>query len=170
MGREMDLDQIKSEIPEIFEQVKKDVKKVTGKHRAGLSLGLIEMGIFKGGFIGGMHFHPGTDIVMNKTPLKIILENQPYEIIWSYIYHILLHEYVHSLGIMDESQCRTITLKITEQIFSEADHPAIILAKYGIGAYISGLSLIYRPPESKPEGMLIEYIRDFDKESQTYYS
>lgn len=157
-------------MPGIFEQVKKDVKKVYGRHRAGLSLGLVEMGMHKGGFIGGMHFHPGTEILMNKTPLKIILEKQPYEIVWAYTYHILLHEYVHSLGVIDEQLCRAITLKISEKVFREADHPAIILARNGIGTYFPNLRLIYAPPDLQPDGIPIEYIYDFDKESFDYYS
>ncbi len=157
-------------MPKIFERVKKDVKKLYGRHRAGLSLGLVEMGMYKGGFIGGMHFHPGTEILMNKTPLKIVLEKQPYDIVWAYTYHILLHEYVHSLGVIDEQQCRAITLKISEEVFKEADHPAIILARNGIGTYFPNLRLIYAPPDLQPDGIPIEYIYDFDKESFDYYS
>ncbi len=128
------------------------------------------MGMFQGGFIGGMHFPPGTDIVLNQTPLKIIIEEQPYEVIWAYTYHILLHEYLHSLGVWDERQCREITLRISEEIFKEDDHPAIILAKKGIGAYFPNLQIIYRPPERRPDGIHVEYIIGFDKESYTYYS
>jgi hypothetical protein len=157
-------------MPEIFEKVKKDVKRTVGRHRAGISLGLVEMGMFQGGFVGGMHFPPGTDIVMNKTPLKVILEEQPYEIVWAYTYHILLHEYVHSLGVWDEYQCREITRRITEEVFKEADHPALILAKKGIGTYFPNLNLIYRPPEKRPDGISIEYITGFDKNSYEYYS
>ncbi|MBA7644641.1 hypothetical protein ES703_52385 [subsurface metagenome] len=87
------------------------------------------MGMTPRGFIGGMHFPPGTDIVMNRTPLRLILETQPYEVIWAYTYHILLHEYIHSLGVWEEQQCRAITLRISEEIFEESDHPAMILAK-----------------------------------------
>jgi len=157
-------------MPEIFEKVKKDVKRTVGRHRAGISLGLVEMGMFQGGFVGGMHFPPGTDIVMNKTPLKVILEEQPYEIVWAYTYHILLHEYVHSLGVWDEYQCREITRRITEEVFKEADHPALILAKKGIGTFFPNLNLIYRPPEKRPDGISIEYITGFDKNSYEYYS
>jgi len=64
------------------------------------------MGMFRGGFIGGMLFYPGTEILMNISPLKIILEEQPHDIVWAYTYHILLHEYIHSLGILDEKQLR----------------------------------------------------------------
>jgi len=159
-------------MPEIFESVKKDVRKIYGweYHRAGLSLGLAEMGMVRGGFIGGMHFHPGTEIVMNISPLKIILASQPYEIVWAYTYHILLHEYIHSLGVIEERQCRAITLKISEEIFRKADHPVIILAKNGIGTYIPNLRILYVPPEQQPDGIPIEYVYGFDRESQSYFS
>jgi hypothetical protein len=166
----IELDDLKKKMPRIFERVKRDVRKITGKKRAGLTLGLVEMGMYQGGFIGGMHFSPGTDIVMNKTPLKILLEQQPYEIIWAYTYHILLHEYIHSLGALNELECRAITLRISEAIFQEADHPAIILAKQGIGAYFPNIQLIYAPPDLKPDGIPIEYINDFDSGSYDYYS
>ena len=123
-----------------------------------------------GAFIGGMHFYPGHEIVMNKSPLKIILESQSYEIIWAYTYHKLLHEYIHSLGKIEEYQCREITLKVTEEIFKETDHPAMILAKNGIGAFIPNLKIIYVPPERRPEGIPIEYVHGFDRESLTYFS
>ncbi len=166
----MNLQELKKIMPEIFDKIKEDVRKVYGRHRAGLSLGLVEMGMNRGGFIGGMHFHPGTDIVMNKTPLKIILKEQPFEIVWAYTYHILLHEYIHSLGIIDEQQCRILTLKISEEIFMDSNHPAIILAKIGIGTYFPNLNLIYTPPDLKPDGIPIEYVYEFDNQSYDYYS
>lgn len=166
----MNLQELKKLMPKIFEKIKEDVRKVYGRHRAGLSLGLVEMGMNRGGFIGGMHFHPGTDIVMNKTPLKIILKEQPFEIVWAYTYHILLHEYIHSLGIINEHQCRIVTLKISEEIFMDSNHPAINLAKNGIGTYFPNLNLIYTPPDLKPDGIPIEYVYEFDNQSYDYYS
>jgi hypothetical protein len=166
----MNLKELKKKMPEIFKRVKKDVLNVYGRHRAGLSLGIVEMGMYRGGFIGGMHFSPGTDIVMNKTPLEIILKEQPFEIVWAYTYHILLHEYIHSLGILDEQQCRVITLRISEKVFKEIEHPAVILAKNGIGAYFPNLPLIYAPPDLSPEGISIEYIHNFDHESYDYFA
>jgi len=166
----LNLQELKKQMPEIFEQIKKDVRRVYGRHRAGLNLGLVEMGMYRGGFIGGMHFYPGTDIVLNKTPLKIILKEQPFKIVRAYTYHILLHEYIHSLGILNEQQCRMVTLKISEEVFMELDHPAIILAKNGIGTYFPNLHLIYAPPDLRPEGIPIEYVYEFDKQSYDYYS
>jgi hypothetical protein len=167
---EINLEELKKEMPEIFEHVKRDVRKVIKRQRAGLSLGLVEMGMYQGAFIGGMHFPPGTDIVMNITPLKILLEQQPDEIIYAYTYHILLHEYVHSLGVYDEMNCQALTLRISEEIFKVENHPALILAKKGIGAYFPNIRLIYAPPEMSSKGMKIEYISGFDKHSYEYYS
>jgi len=167
------LEELKKEIPEIFEKVRNDVRRVIGRRRAGLSLGLVELGINeKGfmGFIGGMHFYPGTEIVMNKAPLKLLLEQQPYEIVWAYTYHILLHEYIHSLGYLREYLCREMTLRITKKVFDEESHPAVILAKKGIGAFFPNLNLIYVPPDRRPDGIPIEYIYNFDKPSYEHYS
>jgi len=166
----MNLEDLKQKMPEIFENVREDVRKILGRHRAGLSLGLIEMGMSPRGFIGGMHFFPGTEIVMNTSPLKEILATQKDDVIWAYTYHILLHEYIHSLGFTDEWRCKTITLNITEEVFKNKNHPALILAKNGIGAYIPNWHLQYRPPGPRPKGKSIEYVVGFDRESQSYYS
>lgn len=166
----MNLEHLKKEIPKIFERVRKDVRRIYGRRRAGLSLGLVEMGMYKGAFIGGMHFPPGTDIVMNSTPLKILIEEQPAEIVRAYTYHILLHEYIHSLGVWDEKQCRYLTRKITEEIFNDPNEPAVVLARKGIGSFFPNLPLIYAPPQMRPEGIPIEYIKKFDRDSFEYYS
>ena len=166
----MNLSEFKKEIPIIFEKVKTDVKGVLGRHRSGLALGLVDMGMNQGGFIGGVHFHPGTEIVMNKSPLRIILESQPYEIGWAYTYHILLSLYLKSLGAIDEHQCKVLSLKVSKEIFKEIDHPAIILADKGIGAFIPNLKILYNPPDRRPDGIPIEYLTNLDKENQTYIS
>jgi len=181
----MNLNELKQKMPEIFENVREDVRRILGRHRAGLSLGLLDMGMSPRGFIGGMHFSPGTDIVLNRTPLRVILESQPYEVVWAYTYHILLHEYIHSLRFIkgvdakgkpknlsldDENLCREVTLTVSKEIFKEADHPALILAKNGIGAFFPNWRLLYRPPGPRPKGKSIEYVVGFDRESQSYYS
>ncbi len=166
----MNLAEFKKKIPIIFEKVKNDVKEILsrdytftgrGVHRAGLALGLADMGMNQGGFIGGMYFHPGTDIVMNKSPLRIMLKSQPYKIVWAYTYHILLSLYLKSLGVIDERQCKQDTLRVSKEIFKEADHPTIIMAVNGIGFFIPNLKITYIPPDRKPDGMPIEYITGF---------
>ena len=166
----MNLKELKLKMAEIFENVREDVRRILGRHRAGLSLGLLEMGMSPRGFIGGMHFSPGTDIVMNTSPLKKLLETQSDDRIWAYTYHILLHEYIHSLGAIDEWQCKTITLNISEEVFKDKNHPALILARNGIGAFFPDWRIIYPRPGPRPKGKSIEYVVGFDRESQSYYS
>jgi len=166
----MNLSEFKKEIPIIFEKVKNDVKGVLGRHRSGLALGLVDMGMNQGGFVGGIHFHPGTDIIMNKSPLRIILESQPYEISWAYAYHILLSLYLKSLGVIEERLCKQLSLKVSKEIFKETDHPAIILAEKDIGVFIPNLKKLYFPPDRKPDGMQIEYITCLNKEGKAYFS
>lgn len=165
----MNMEVLKREIPDIFEKVKIDVKKVLKKHRAGLTLAFVKMGMYNGGFVGGMHISPGNDIYMNETALERIILKQSGEIVRAYAYHILLHEYIHSLGVLNEKDCREATLGVSKQIFKK-DDPALILAENGIGTYFPDLKMIYAPPELSPHGLSVEYIKDFDKESQTYFS
>jgi len=166
----MNLTDIRNQMPDIFEKIKRDVEKETGRHRAGLTLGLAEMGMFQGGFIGGMFFSGGTMILMNITPLKMILEQQPDEIVWAYTYHILLHEYIHSLGFLNEKQCQALTLEISKNVFKEANHPAIVLATKGIGAFFPNLPLIYAPPDFDPRyGLKVERLKEFDRGSHQSY-
>ncbi|NVM17681.1 MAG: hypothetical protein HWN80_08180 [Candidatus Lokiarchaeota archaeon] len=168
----MNLNDLKQKMPEIFENVKKDVIKTLGWkfHRAGLRLGLAQLGMVDGAFIGGMYFYPGTDIVMNTSPLWLILDTQPDEIVWAYTYHILLHEYIHSLGYIKEEECREKTLEVIENIFNEKNDPVLILAEIGIGYYIRNLRIKNLPPDRRLDGIPIEYVDSFDRESQSYYS
>lgn len=167
---DMDVTQLQRKMPDIFERVKKDVEKIIGRHRAGLSLGLIDMGMYQGSFIGGMFFPGGTTIVMNKTPLKVITKEQDNIVVLAYTYHILMHEYIHSLGVFDEAACRAITRDITEKIYNDPTNPAVILSRKGIGTYFPNLHLIYAPPDVDTSGLEIEYVRGFDRSSQTYFA
>ncbi len=155
---EINLEELKKEIPEIFIKVKKDVRRVVDRQRDGLRLGLAELGMYQGGFIGGMHFALGTDIVINKTPLRLLIELQPYEIVWAYIYHILMDMYINSLGVLIEQQRREITLRITENVFKEENHPAVILARNGIGSFFPNLKLNFATPDMHPDGIPVDYI------------
>ncbi|MHA1264694.1 MAG: hypothetical protein ACTSRS_05585 [Candidatus Helarchaeota archaeon] len=162
--------ELKKQMPDLFEKVKRDVEKEIGRHRAGLSLGLVSMGMIHGNFIGGMFFSGGTMILMNTDPLYVLIEEQSDEIVLAYVYHILLHEYIHSLGFLNERQCRQIVLEITKNAFqNNLTHPAVILARKGIGAYFPKLHLIYAPPNLDPQaGWQIDRVKDFDRESFRY--
>jgi hypothetical protein len=104
-------------MPDIFEIVKEVVWDKMRKSRAGLDLGLMEMGNQPGGFIGGFYVSGSNIIMMNETPLKRIQETNP-ELLTPYIFSVLLHEYLHSLGFFDENQVRAMSHEICCRTFS----------------------------------------------------
>ncbi|MFH0929143.1 MAG: hypothetical protein V1818_02175 [Candidatus Aenigmatarchaeota archaeon] len=105
-------------IPDIFEVVKDAVWKSLRRSRAGLELGLVEMGNQPQGFVGAYYVTGSNMIVMNETPLKRIQETDS-KLLNPYIFHVLLHEYLHSLGIYDEHDVCELAYEISKEIFGE---------------------------------------------------
>ncbi|MGQ9543261.1 MAG: hypothetical protein ACUVTM_04115 [Candidatus Bathyarchaeia archaeon] len=123
---------------EIFEVVKRSVKECLGLERSGLVLHLQELPMEVGAF-----HKVGTDvIVLNKAliDLAVRVEASLTEM-KALIYSVLLHEYLHSLGIHDEHEVRALTNKISRRVFGEA-HPATILARLGPWAILHRNSII----------------------------
>src|SRR2546423_15043933 len=113
------LDQAQN-LSDLFELVKRAVEAVLGRTRAGLMLALADLGNHPQGFLGA--FYPvATDvIVMNKVPLLRIQETNP-GLYKPYAFYALLHEYLHSLGFIDERVCREQGHRILARPFG-ADH------------------------------------------------
>jgi len=112
--------EIEKSLIDSFELVKKVVRKSEGRSRAGLMLGLQELGSSLNGFIGAYYPVSSNIIVVNKTPLRRIIETDP-QLLKPYGFHVLLHEYIHSLGFLDEEVTRQKTYKISKDNFGE-DH------------------------------------------------
>nr|MDO8109782.1 hypothetical protein [Candidatus Sigynarchaeota archaeon] len=172
----MNIETIKKKLPDMFEQIKRDVYKILKKRRAGLNLGFVDMGISPQGFIGGMFFSGGTMILMNVRALDVLVDEvnrnrgKTPEIAEGYVYHVLMHEYIHSLGYLDEQECRDVTRYITHQLFPSY-HPVSIMADRGIGVYFP--QLIYAPENyafKPPEDGSIELIKGFDRSSTGYFT
>lgn len=105
-----------------FELVKKAVRKCEGRSRAGLMLGLQELGSSMNGFIGAYYQVASNIIIVNATPIRRIIETDS-QLLKPYGFHVLLHEYIHSLGFLDEGITEQKTYKITKDFFGE-DHIA----------------------------------------------
>ena len=101
-----------------FEEVKIVVQKEEHRSRAGLMLGLQEIGATNNGFIGAYYPVASNIIVMNKTPIRRIIETKP-KILKSYGFHVLLHEYIHSLGFLNEFITRQKTYEICKNHFGD---------------------------------------------------
>ncbi|MDD5472679.1 MAG: hypothetical protein PHU34_00875 [Candidatus Methanoperedens sp.] len=150
-------------LADIFEVVKAAVWESQRKSRAGLMLGLANLGNHPQGFFGA--FYPvGTNvIVMNKIPLERIKETRP-ELYKPYIFHVLLHEYLHTLGYMSESGVRQMAHEITRQVFGE-EHLATKIAKDTTHFF---KNLVYPNVAWQPDDMNLELVGGFDRGSTSY--
>ena len=150
-------------LADIFELVKRAVELELAKSRGGLMLGLANLGNSPGGFFGAF-FAVGTNIiVMNKLPMLRIKETRP-ELYKPYAFHVLLHEYLHSLGYLDESQVRQMAYDITKALFGE-EHLATQVAAHPL-RFIPNLA--YPNIHWQPEELDIELVQDFDRGSVGY--
>jgi len=114
-------------LSEMFELVKESVRYCLNKERAGLMLGLAELGGSPENFVGAFYQIGGNVIVMNKTALNNVKSIRP-DLYNSYCFFILLHEYLHSLGILDESYTQSIEYMIIEKVFG-TDHTVTQIAR-----------------------------------------
>jgi hypothetical protein len=153
------------DLPDIFETVKKTVRKSTGMERPGLMLGLANLGGGPEGLIGAFYPIATNIIVMNILPLKRIKETDP-SLYKPYVFRILLHEYLHALGIIDEGATRKKAFEISAEIFGK-DHVVTQLAA-DLSRFIP--KLVYpvygwQPPEEYQ----LELVKGFDRSSTASY-
>ena len=156
------LDEAKS-LPDIFELVKSLVLKNMGKSRGGLMLGMANLGNHPQGFFGGFFTTGSNVIVLNKIPLQRIKETRP-ELYKPYVFSVLLHEYIHSLGYLDETNVRSKVFQITKEALGE-EHLATQMAA-NASEFIKHLA--YPDVTWKPEDEGLELVKDFDRSSVCY--
>ena len=155
----------KEDLINTFESVKEAVRKTKGSSRAGLMLGLQEMGASLNGFIGAYYPINSNLIVMNKTPIRRIKETNP-GLLQPYSFHVLLHEYIHSLGVFDEHATAKRTYEICSQYLGE-EHLATEFSK-NMGKFLPNLVYPYYGWQPETEGM-IELVKGFDRSSTSPY-
>lgn len=158
--------EVKQNLINTFEQVKTIVKNEEGISRAGLMLGIQEIGVDINGFIGAYFPVASNIIVMNKTPLRRIIETKP-DLLSSYSFHILLHEYIHSLGFLNEVITRQKTYDISLKHFG-ADHT---ITQFSTNIKKFFPNLIYPINGYLPKNLKsqIEIISGFDKSNSEFY-
>ena len=149
---------------EIFDMVKRIVFDYCGRDQAGLMLGLSDLGGNSEQYVGAFYLLHGNMIIINKRPIQRILQTNP-SLYNPYIFHVLLHEYIHSLGIMDETMCRQLTYDISYKYFG-GNHIITQLAQ-NITKFMPHLT--YAPDNFlAPKDMNIEFISGFDRSNTNY--
>jgi hypothetical protein len=152
------------DLPDLFEVVKDLVECELGRHRAGLMLGLVDLGISPGGFVGGYFVVGGNAIVINRQAVGVIKVRNP-ELVKPYQFYLLLHEFLHAVGYLDEGQCRGMAASLSAKAFG-ADHDITKIAR-DFGSIFRD---IIRPAYGfmPPEDTSIEFVSGFDRSSVNY--
>jgi hypothetical protein len=153
-------------LADIFELVKDSVKKFLGEHRAGLMLGLANLGMRRGSFVGAFHPIGSNIIVMNKAPFDVALRTTDKKVFNAYCYHLLLHEYLHALGYISEEEVRDLVHRVCSLALGK-DNPATVMAERGLAFYFPKVTY-FSESTRIPKDIQIELIKDFDKSSAGY--
>ena len=147
---------------EVFELVKKSTEHSLGLRRAGLMLYLAKLP----SHIGAFHTMGTNGIVMNRTALDSITHGaRTMREINSYVYSILLHEYLHSLGYVEEREVRKLVYDVTLDAFGH-DHPETKIASEGPSSVLPA-PVYDESPNKAPD---VEVVPDLERSSQRYIS
>lgn len=109
----------------VFRVVRGAVHYVLGQERPGLGLALSNLPPA----VGAYWQVAGNVIVMNEGLLRSMREHASSTREFnSFVYVILAHEYLHSIGYIDERSVREVTARVTRAAFGP-DHPATRMAE-----------------------------------------
>ncbi|MFY9566843.1 MAG: hypothetical protein WAM27_13090 [Nitrososphaeraceae archaeon] len=142
-----------------FELVKLAVEDKFKMHRAGLSL--ILQGLPTK--LGAYHILGSNLIIVNKRILNIIKIHKSLDEYNSYLFMVLTHEYLHSLGIIDELEVRNMTYSLLASLAGE-NHMATKMARHQPWDLFPELSLF----DDNSFEQKFEIIKNFDRTTQTY--
>jgi hypothetical protein len=144
---------------EAFELVKSTVESKFKMHRAGLSLILQGLPTI----LGAYHIMGSNLIIVNKRILNIIKKYKSQEEYNSYLFMVLAHEYLHSLGVIDELQVRKMTYDLISSLVGE-DHIAARMARYQPWDLFPELRYF----QNNSFEQKFEIIKNFDNTTQSY--
>ncbi|MHB8352775.1 MAG: hypothetical protein ACYDFT_08855 [Thermoplasmata archaeon] len=144
----------------IFAVVRSTVRRVLDRERPGLGLALSNLPPQ----LGGYWQVTGNLIVLNESLLATMRSQarDPREFN-SFVFVILAHEYLHTLGYLEEHEVRPVTARVAREAFG-ADHPATIMAQGDLWQLYPNLR--FSPPG---DGRRFRVLRDFDLESTATY-
>jgi hypothetical protein len=121
---------------QIFEMVKAATESELGLHRAGLTLVLGDIP----NDVGAYHQMGSNAIVMNRNILRIVEKlSDSKSMRNSYVFMILLHEYLHSLGYTSDKTVRNLGRQIADGYLGK-DHPASEMAVRPLDSFFPELS------------------------------
>lgn len=148
---------------DIFEIVKEIIREYLGLEQAGIMVGIADLGLYSKGFIGAYYSLDANVIIINKKPLARILQTN-HKLYNYYIFHVMLHEYVHSIGSYDELQTRQLVLEISNNYFGDGH----IVTKLASNIEKFMPSLTYPGKDFVPSDLNIEFVKGIDRKNTNY--
>jgi len=147
---------------EIWEIVKETTRFSLGLYRVGIMLFLDDLSLN----IGAYHPFGTNNIVLNRALVQIAeAATKSRKLVNAFVYVLLLHEYLHALGYVAESDVRPMVNEIAEKSFGK-DSIVTKLAEKGPWTLLEGIPLnaIQAPKR------VMEIVKDFEKYTQKYIS
>ena len=111
---------------DVFALVQRCVREYMNQERSDVVLQLIDLPLH----IGAAHPVGTNRIVMNKALLDLAVRNRSLLEVQALVFSILLHEYIHSLGYLNEYDTRELVFLVSRNAFG-SNHIVTHLAKYG---------------------------------------
>ncbi len=144
----------------VWEIVKDSVKNSLGEYRVGMMLFLDDLPPQ----LGAYHSLGTNNIVLNRTLVQIVeVTTEKKGFVNAFIYSLLLHEYLHALGHISETEVRRLVYRVSKECFGE-DHIAATLADKSPWALLKGFPL----SELEVSRQVMEVVRNFEKPDQKY--
>ena len=145
---------------DVYELVKETVKRSIGEYRVGMMLYLDDLPMQLGAY------HPvGTNnIVLNRSLLTLVEASiQSMKKVNAFVYHILLHEYLHALGYLREAEVNQLIQQITRESFGET-HITTELGRKGPWSILKDVPLtMFETPKR-----VREVVKNFEKTDTRY--
>lgn len=157
----------------LFALAKELVDEHLDRSRVGIMVGLQSLGLSPNGYLGGYYVAGSNAIVLNRDVLAHVEATRP-ELSNAYAFHVILHEYLHALGLFDEATVRENTLEVCRHALGP-EHPATrIAATMAPGRRAEEAPELFRELTLPPygwepdDGGRIEYVRGVDRDATSY--
>lgn len=148
----------------IFKLVKSAVESTLGSRRAGLSLALADLPLH----VGALHQLGSNFIIMNRILLDRVMDACDRRLSNAYVFHVLLHEYLHSLGIVDERETDDVVRGVTETVLGK-QHPVSAIARQGIGSLLMRIGMPSGAYAWRTGFGTMDIVKDFETENLNYF-
>jgi hypothetical protein len=101
----------------LYKLMSRIVKTILNKEHPKILLGLLNLGFSREQLLGGFFLKGTNEIYLNKTALTIMKREISYDQYKAYLFYLLLHEYLHAIGYLDEEYTRELTSTILANVF-----------------------------------------------------